>query len=232
MNNQFHRKIRSAIILVALSGFLVTLTPGCQSYARITWDSPKPFRQHKKTTLGVGDLAELNRKGAMFDRHPPQGVIGRHTITVFAIPIGHISTHENTPLKESFEQAVRDALESTSYDLVDAPHAPKDSPILRGEVTACWWWSYSWFWPIVIQGGQNQITLFLETPDGVTLWKHKFSRAEPGVALVGSYGYDQMIKKSMTKLLQDIVREVSSKEFKAALSKDLHTERTDPRGAS
>jgi hypothetical protein len=217
MNDRFHRKTRDVIVLAALSGFLVPLTTGCQSYARITWDIPKAVHAQKKTVLAVGDLAELKRKGALWDRHPTESVIGRHTITIFAIPMGHINTHATTPLRQSFAQAVRDALQAAGYDLVDAAQAPKDSPVLRGEVTACWWFSYMWFWPFVIQGGQNQITLFLDAPDGTTLWKQKFSRAEPGLALVGSYGYDLMIKWSMTKLLRDIVRAVSSEEFNAAL---------------
>ncbi len=168
--------------------------------------------------MAVGDLAELKRKGGIWDRNPTEAVIGKHTVTVFALPLGSIATHKSTPLKKSFGAAVTDALEAAGYELVPASEAPADALVLRGEVNACWWWSYFYFWPVVVQGGENKVTLFLETRDGITLWKHKFSRIAPGVTPGGAFAFDLMIKWSMTKLVQDIVRECSSEEFKAALA--------------
>ncbi len=217
MKDPFVAKTGTTVVFGILCGVFVAAGTGCQSYARITWKTPQMNPVERKVQLGVADLSELKRKGAIFDRHPPEAVIGRHTFTVFAIPMGHINAHGTTPLKASFDRAVRDALGAAGYELVDAANAPKDAPILRGEVTACWWWSYTWLWPIVVQGGQNQITLFLEAQDGTTLWKRKFSRYQPGFGFGGAYGYNLMIKWSMTKLVRDIVRACTSEEFKAAL---------------
>lgn len=124
-------------------------------------------------------------------------------------------------LGTAFSCCARSALEAAGYELVSASDAPKDAPVLRGEVNACWWWSYSWFWPVVVQGGENKVTLFLDSSNGENLWKHEFSRIEPGISAGTSYGFDLMIKWSMTKLVQDIVRECSTDGFKATLTTGL-----------
>lgn len=212
---------RSVAGFVALSLPLLFSAAGCQSYAKITWDPPKPINTNARRPLVVGNLAEMKRTPVLWENRPTDAVIGKHTVTVFALPTGNINTHETTPLKQSFDKAVRDALSAAGYELVDASSATADTPILRGEVNACWWWSYSWFWPAVVQGGENKVTLFLDDRQGKNLWKHEFSRIEPGLAAGSSYGFDLMIKWSMTKLVQDIVRECSSDGFKAALTTGL-----------
>ncbi len=100
-----------------------------------------------------------------------------------------------------------------------AAKAPADVPILRGEVNACWWWSYTWLWPIVLEGGQNKVTLFLEDRDGTVLWKRGFRGMQPGLGIFGAYGYNLMIKWSMSRIVRNIARACTSEEFKAALRK-------------
>ena len=217
MNNHIQLKTCSGTNLGILSCLFAVLASGCQQYAKITWEVPEALPVGKRTLLATGELAKLSRKGKLSDANPSDATIGKHTFTVFAIPAGNINAHQTTPLQPSFESAIRDALTAAGYELVDALSAPRDTPVLRGELNECWWWSYSWFWPLMVQGGQNKVTLFLENRDGTVLWKRSFSRIEPGLALGGSYGIDLMIKWSMTKLLKDIVRECSSEEFKAAL---------------
>lgn len=208
---------RHPFLPVVLCGLILAAGGGCQHYAKITWDPPASVAAEEKTPLAVADLAELKRKGGIWDRKPTETVIGKHTVTVFALPLGSINTDQSTPLKQSFAAAVRDALEAAGYELVPASEAPEDAPILRGEVNTCWWWSYFYFWPLVVQGGQNKATLVLETRDGAPLWRREFSRIEPGMTPGGAFAFDLMIKWSMTKLVRDIVRECSSEEFKAAL---------------
>jgi hypothetical protein len=200
-----------------ISGLLLLVGSGCQQYAKITWDSPKPAEAKAKTPLAVGDLSVLHRQGQLYESNPQGESIGKHTFTVFAIPVGNMNADQSTPIKPSFDKAVREALEAAGYELVDGAKAPKDSPVLRGEVIACWWWSYTWTWPFTLQGGENKVALFLEKPAGTVVWKKELSRIEPGVGVGGSYGFDLMIKWSMTKLLEDIVRAVDSAEFRSAL---------------
>jgi len=212
-----HLTKQQCSLALTLVGGLMAATSGCQQYAKITWDKPAPTAIEKKTPLAVGDLAELKRRSELWDRCPTEAVIGKHTVTVFALPAGNINTHESTPLKQSFASAVRDALEAVGYELIPADNAPAAAPVLRGEVNACWWWSYSWFWPVVVQGGENKVTLVLESREGQRLWQRTFSRIQPGVAPGVACAFDLMIKSSMTKLVQDIVRACSSDEFKVAL---------------
>jgi hypothetical protein len=167
--------------------------------------------------LAVADLAEVKLRKVAWDGGRKKGQIGRHTWTVFALPGFFIYPHKETPLKPSFDRAVRQALHAAGYELMDASDAPPRAPILRGEVNACWWWSYTWFWPLVVQGGQNKITLVVESRDRQVLWKREFSRAEPGLPIGGAYGFGLMMKWSMTKLVQDMMKDCSSEEFKKAL---------------
>jgi len=204
-------------ILAGALGLALAASCGCQGYARIAWDLPKPAEVGEKTPLAVGDLAELKRQGGVYDSRPVETVIGKHTFTVFAIPVGNLNTHPTTPLKASFARALRDGLEAAGYELVPAGEAPADGPVLRGEVNACWWWSYFWLWPVVVQGGQNKATLILESRDGTALWKREFSRIAPGVSPGGAFAFDVMIKRSMTRLVQDVVDACSSEEFRSAL---------------
>ncbi len=233
-NEMFHQpmvmKHRHSILRI-LFGVILTTASGCQHYAKITWDTPSPVLVEEQTPLAVDDLAELKRDGGIWDRHPTQAVIGKHTATIFAIPVGSINTHKSTPLKQSFAQAITDALEASGYELVAASQAPHDAPVLRGEVNACWWWSYSYLWPAIVQGGRNKVTLILESRDGKPLWKREFSRIETGITPVGAYAFDLMIKWSMTKLVQDIARECSSQEFRAALRKGRAANQTAMRQA-
>ena len=209
--------VRGILTLGFGSAICLGLVTGCQTYAMITWDRPNPAETSGKTVLAVGDLAQLKRQAQLYEPHPDDTCIGKHTFTVFGFPVGNIHPHSSTPLKQSFDRAVREALTAAGYQLVNASGGSASGPVLRGEVNACWWWSYTWFWPVVMQGGENKLTLVLEGRDGTVLWKRQFSRIEPGIAAGGAYGFDLMIKWSMTKLLQDIVRETSSAEFKAAL---------------
>jgi len=219
MTKLFTRRPDWKVLYNIILCYSVGLAAGCQTHAKITWDPPKTASVEKRTRLAVGDLSQLNRKWELWEGKPgSKATIGKHTLTVFALPIANISANDETPVKESFDKAVRVALAAAGYDLVDSSQSPGNSAVLRGEVNRCWWWSYMWFWPVIIQGGQNEVTLFLETSSGKELWKRKFSRAEPGFAVVGSYGFDLMIKWSMSKLVNDIVRACSSDEFKSALA--------------
>jgi hypothetical protein len=207
------------VLFVIAVSEVALLAAGCQTHAKITWDPPKTASVEKRTGLAVGDLSQLNRKWELWEGKPgSKATIGKHTLTVFALPIANISANDDTPVKESFDKAVRVALAAAGYDLVESSQSPGNSPVLRGEVNRCWWWSYTWLWPLTVQGGQNEVTLYLETRDGKLLWKRTFARSEPGFAFVGSYGFDLMIKWSMTKLVRDISQACSSEPFKSALA--------------
>ena len=90
--------------LMVCLGLLVTTT-GCQQYAKITWQKPSPVPVEHKTRLAIGDLAELKRRSELWDSQPTEAVIGKHTVTVFALPAGNLNTHGSTPLKKSFASA-------------------------------------------------------------------------------------------------------------------------------
>ncbi len=217
---EHHNPLTSSAMALLLA-YVLTAVAGCQQYAKITWHAPEAVEVTNRTPLAVGDLAVLNRRSELWDRNPGPSTIGKHTWTAFALPAGNINANPETPIQQSFDQAVRDALQAAGYELVDAVAAPQDWPVLRGEVNRCWWWSYTWLWPFVIEGGQNRVTLFLEDRDGELLWKQSFARSAPGFPVGGAYAFDLMIKWSMTRLVKDIVRECSSDEFRDALANHM-----------
>ncbi len=83
---------------------VVAMATGCQRCARIAWDVPATKKTDNHLTLAVGDLAKLSRTGGMGNSEPTEDIIGNHTFTVFALPVGNIKADESTPVKESFER--------------------------------------------------------------------------------------------------------------------------------
>ena len=99
---------RISFIHAICSCVFLSIASGCQQYAKITWDPPKSRAAEKQGQLVVGDLSTLNRKWELWEGKPgSKATIGKHTFTVFALPVGNINAHESTPVKESFDKAVR-----------------------------------------------------------------------------------------------------------------------------
>jgi hypothetical protein len=191
----------------------LALLGGCQKTARIAWDKPKVVAQ-ERTPLYVSDLCCLKREGHLWGSKAHGEDIGKHTFTVFAIPVGNIHASSDTPVAEAFDKAVREALTAAGYELRPASEAPQGSPVLRGELKECFFWSYSWFWPVFVQGGKTRVALRMEQPGQGCIWKREFRGNGPGVGLVGSFGFDGMVRRAMNDMLVDITAECSREEFR------------------
>lgn len=189
------------------------LAAGCQSSARIAWDPPKAAPS-EKSVLYVGDLAALDRHDAVWGSATNGESIGKHTFTVFAIPVGNINADPETPVQPSFDHATRDALKAAGYELRPAAEAPKGAPILKGEVRQCQFWSYSWFWPVFVQGGDVKVALRFENADGTSPWSKEFHGSGPGMGFVGSFGFDTMVKTAMNGMVSDITSEFAKPEVR------------------
>ena len=105
--------VLSSIVLCAALAVL----SGCQQCARIDWDKPEVACQDA-TPLYVGELCVDKRGGGIWGSGAEGESIGKHTFTVFAIPVGNINAHPDTPLKPSIDRAMREALTAAGYDLL------------------------------------------------------------------------------------------------------------------
>lgn len=184
---------------------------GCQQTAELQWDPPKQLSQ-ERTPIYVKDLADS--RSAEWGKSGGEA-IGKHTFSVFAIPAGNINADSRTPVLPSYTNAIRDALIAAGYKVQSASQAPAGVPILVPELNECHFWSYTWFWPIIVQGGQVTMRLRLEQPDGPALWNKEFKAYAPGASVGASLGFDGMVRGANSKVINDIAAECSGAEFRS-----------------
>ncbi|MFP4054425.1 MAG: hypothetical protein ACLFV7_11255 [Phycisphaerae bacterium] len=208
------KRSTGAVIACAL---VVGLLGGCQKTARIAWDEPRCVTQ-KRTPLYVGELCCPKREGHLWGSKASGEGIGKHTFTVFAIPVGDIHASSDTPVAGSFDRAVREALTAAGYDIRPESQAPQGAPVLRGDLKECFFWSYSWFYPLFVQGGKTRVALRMEQPGQGCIWKREFKGDGPGVGFIGSFGFDGMVRRAMNSMLADIAAECSREEFRQKVS--------------
>lgn len=181
---------------------------GCQTSTTIAWKTPEKRAGTQRDVVAT----EL---GGYYRKKPRK--VGRHTITVFAIPT--IPIHAKGPVKDAFNKAVASALSSANYDVEFEDGPPSGESWLKGDVTKFSYWSYMWFWPIMFEGGTIRYELVLNDENGDAVWSKKFKAGSFWVTIGGAYGYNKKIRKAMTRLLRDIEEATSSDEFQAALNK-------------
>ncbi len=99
-------RICSVMVLgmVCTTGFV----GGCQQSAEITWDSPEPVSQ-EQTALHVMPIKRLEQS-SIWGAKPEGESIGKHTFTLFALPVGNINADSSTPVLPSYDKALGEAL--------------------------------------------------------------------------------------------------------------------------
>lgn len=198
------KRISALAALFVLSAGLA----GCQNMVPISHSDLKAGTPVNET-IQVDQLAVNARK-----ERP--NLIGSHSFTVFAIPMGDINVEK--PLPEIMHPYVESALRKAGYSTVDIRgKKAADAPVLRGEIKNFWFAGYSWFWPAFVQGGNIQYHLVLQKPNGTVLWEKLFKSDGIGSSFVADIGYENMITPAMTNLLNQVIAAVQSKEFIAAL---------------
>ena len=167
---------------------------GCQQTARIAWDKPATVTE-RTAPIYVRDLVR-NEHGGVWGSTPEGEAIGKHTFTVFAIPVGNINADATTPVLRSYACALSDALKAAGYEPCPESKAPAGSRILVPELSECYFWSYTWFWPIIMQGGQVTMHLKVEGANKQLVWEKNFKAYSPGASAGGSFGFDDMVLRS------------------------------------
>lgn len=188
---------------------IILILASCQSVVPIQRKSLGQPMAKAKGRLVVGDLAEHVRKEA-------PTLIGYHTFTIFALKM--VAIQPAYPgIQKAMTKHIIKALETAGYEVVPAASEENGTtPVLRGEIRKFWFASYWWLWPIAVVGGSINYQLILEDPSGKLLWESKCDGSAfivlPSFALV-----DFLVKDSVTDICNDVIKAVTSEEFKTAL---------------
>ncbi|MFP6581030.1 MAG: hypothetical protein VCD00_00580 [Candidatus Hydrogenedentota bacterium] len=134
---------------------------------------------------------------------------------MLAIPTVAINATEDVPV--AFNRAVASALSAANYNVEFKTAQEANTVVLRGDVTKFNYWSYSWLWPFIFDGGGIRYDLVLIDDGGNEVWSQTFKAGSSWISLGGAYGYQKRIKKGMTRILVDIEEALQSEEFVAAL---------------
>ncbi|MCX5669709.1 MAG: hypothetical protein NTU94_00090 [Planctomycetota bacterium] len=164
-------------------------------------DSPKT---PVELTVQAGELAVNARK-----EKPDE--IGAMTFTAFAAPTEILTM--DPPLPDAIHPLVLEALERAGYSVVDVRRKKTaDVPVLRGELKNFWFSVYTWAMPLFYFGGTIEYRLIVQKPDKTILWEKTFSAI--GNSVLSS---NEAIRQAMTTLLNKIIAEVQTEEFKSAV---------------
>jgi hypothetical protein len=202
------RRFTKIVVGVFLMSLFLT---GCQGVVPIQVKPLMPPTQKASGTLLVGDLAKNVRKEA-------PNLIGYHTITVFGLRTVSIRPATPPGMQEAMIKHIKNALRTAGYDVKSVPRGVRpDGPILHGEVRKFWFSSYWWFWPVTFVGGDIELQLILESPEGTKLWE-KECKGGAFMLLPSFASVDFLVRDSATKVCNEVVKAVTSDEFRRALS--------------
>lgn len=142
--------------------------------------------------------------------------VGWGRITPFAIPIVpiYIKGDESVDLMSNISEAL--VLSGYIANTVLAEDESNPSPTLHALVNKKRYSNYTYFAPLVPTWGSMDVTLSLVKPDGETVWEHNFKAG--GFTMNFFNGYDIASKKSMTKILNQMVVAFSSDVFYDAIN--------------
>ena len=183
---------------------LLVLGSGCASTARITWDTPTAQPRQDMTVY----VKPTQYSGA-------NTTVGKHTFTVFALPVGSISAHR--PVDECVTKAVADGIRSAGYDVKTSVEPPPNAAVVQPVLSKFNYWSYSWFWPLFFEGGKVSLDLEGGTSGAVT-WNKTYDASSFWLTPVGAFGFDSAIKGDMTKIVVEIQKDTGSTEFREAIT--------------
>lgn len=185
---------------------LLSLGLGACSIARI---EHYPLKQPSAVRSGevlTGDSVT----GKDFSDH-----VGWGTLTVFSIPV--VPIFVNGQPAQDLMKSVQDALIQAGYTPRIVNNGAKaDGPVLMCEVKDFKFRNYTWFAPLIPTWGRVSLVAKLTAQDGTVLWKHTFTGK--GGTLNFIDGYNIAARKSMTRLLNDMVVAFTNDAFVKALA--------------
>ena len=178
--------------LMSVATVAMCCSTGCQSAASISWNKPTQSKALNKTVcIKKAEWGD----GVSGD----SAVVGKHTFTVFAIPVSRIAA--NRPIDECVTEAAADVYTRAGYTVVDSAESSADVAIVAPTLTKFNYWSYSWLWPLFITGGGIQMDVAVESKSGQTLWRNSYQASSHRVTFGTCDGFDSAIRGDLTQIV-------------------------------
>jgi hypothetical protein len=153
------------------------------------------------------------------DSRPDMSRIGRATITVFAFTSGNV--HTLTPLGEQVADQVEGTLRDAGFDVrrIDGTSSPEPgSSVMSVTIRQLYFRNYNWFWPIVPTWGDIELVVQVRSTQGQLLVEKDLKGSGSSLCLKGSCAFRNATREAMTEVLNQLVAETSTAEFKTALA--------------
>ena len=140
------------------------------------------------------------------------GRVGFGRLSLFNIPVAPVRIRSNEA--NDLMNTIRDALIISGYN-VSVTDDLEASPVLIAHVDEVNFNNYTWAAPVVPTWGNIEVTLILESKEGLVLWEKEFRGG--GRSWNVFNGFDRAAGKVMTRLGNEMVNSFSSSDFSLAL---------------
>lgn len=135
-------------------------------------------------------------------------VIGRGTITVFAIPADSIQLDPEHGAAQIMD-GVREALRSAGYTPVACADPPA-GPFLTARITKAHFRNYTWLMPVILTWGTLRMSVVLAAPDGGTLWQRDYEGTYKGAE-----GFSTAVNEAFGQILTHSANDFASPQFRS-----------------
>ena len=134
-------------------------------------------------------------------------IIGRGTITVFAIPADSIQLDPEHGAAQVMD-GLREALRSAGYTPVACVDPPA-GPFLTARITEASFRNYTWFMPVILTWGTLRMSVVLVAPEGGTLWQRDYEGKYRGAG-----GFPTAVNEAFGQILTHAANDFPSPEFR------------------
>jgi hypothetical protein len=137
--------------------------------------------------------------------------IGWGTLTIFSIPVAPVTVN-GEPDRELMNQ-FKAAVEHCGYQvkLVENPGDAAGLPVLSCSVKKFKFRNNTWLFPLVLNWGTVMVDVSVKGSDGAALWSKSYTGKASGF-----YSFNSTVNKALTVLLNDMIADLRSTNFKAA----------------
>ena len=144
------------------------------------------------------------------------GRVGFGRLSLLYIPVAPVRIESNEA--NDLMNTIRDALIVSGYD-VSVTDDLEASPVLKAHVNEVKFNNYTWAAPLIPTFGSIDVTLTLESEEGLVLWEKGFSGGGTSWNLFN--GFNVAAREVMTRLGNEMVNSFSGPDFFLALEKEI-----------
>ncbi len=165
--------------------------------------------------LGHNPLQPVSqgRTGEVLVKQSADGMsnrIGWGTFTAFAIPVARVTVDGKAD--EGLMLQIKSGLEHMGYSVRVVPDESQAAglPVVTCRVNKFKFRNYTWFFPLVFNWGKIDVDMTLASGDGPVWQKNIVGKAS------GFYSFEKTVNKALTRVLDQMVQEMSAAPVKTA----------------